>query len=58
MLELKRVTIGYGEPLIEEGSALLEAGTLVAILGRNGSGKSTLLKHIAGAMVPMAGRCI
>jgi branched-chain amino acid transport system ATP-binding protein len=49
LLQLDRVTAGFGQTVIVEGvSFALEQGSVLAILGRNGVGKSTLMKTIAG----------
>lgn len=49
MIQLDSLTLGYGsDVLLNNVSASLEEGGLIALLGRNGSGKSTLLKAIAG----------
>lgn len=49
MIRLDALTLGYGHRvLLEEVSAELGGGGLVALLGRNGSGKSTLLRAMAG----------
>lgn len=48
MIELRNITLAFGSrTLIDNGSALFERGSLVALLGRNGTGKSTLLRAIA-----------
>ena len=44
-VELQHITIGYGHRvLLEDVSAAIGGGRLVALLGRNGTGKSTLLR--------------
>ena len=49
MIQLDSLTLGYGsDVLLNNVSASLEEGGLIALLGRNGSGKSTLLRAIAG----------
>ena len=41
-VELQHITIGYGHRvLLEDVSAAIGGGRLVALLGRNGTGKST-----------------
>jgi len=58
MLTLEHLTLAYGErTLLHDATATLEAGRLIALLGRNGSGKSTLLRTIAGLEAPRRG-CI
>ena len=48
-VELQHITIGYGHRvLLEDVSAAIGGGRLVALLGRNGTGKSTLLRAVAG----------
>lgn len=48
MIELRNITLAFdSRTLIDNGSALFERGSLVALLGRNGTGKSTLLRAIA-----------
>ena len=55
MLEIDKLSLGYGEQRIVNGISLrLEAG-VCALLGPNGCGKSTLLKGLAGLLVPEAG---
>ena len=47
-VELQHITIGYGHRvLLEDVSAAIGGGRLVALLGRNGTGKSTLLRAVA-----------
>ena len=49
MIELKNVSVGYGEKkIVENVSAKFPDGEFICILGRNGSGKTTLLKAMAG----------
>ena len=39
---------GYGKPLFENLSLMIEAGEKIAIIGPNGIGKTTLLRCLAG----------
>lgn len=49
LLVLHELRSGYGEAVVLDGVSLsLEAGKLIAILGRNGVGKSTLITSIIG----------
>ena len=55
-VELQHITIGYGHRvLLEDVSAAIGGGRLVALLGRNGTGKSTLLRAVAGSEAPLSG---
>ncbi len=55
-VELQHITIGYGHRvLLEDVSAAIGGGRLVALLGRNGTGKSTLLRAVAGLEAPLSG---
>src|SRR3954469_10854791 len=49
MLELERVTAGYGDAIVLDHCSLSMAeGESLALLGRNGVGKSTLLATLMG----------
>lgn len=51
MLELKNITVGYGEKCVLNNlSVSFEKGTLTSIIGANGCGKSTLLKAAIGIL--------
>lgn len=49
MLEIKKLSAGYGELQILKGVSLsVKPGEIVALIGPNGAGKSTILKSIFG----------
>jgi urea ABC transporter ATP-binding protein UrtE len=57
MLRIEDVRAGYGPTEVLHGVSLtVEAGDMIAVLGRNGVGKTTLLKTIMGAVPLKAGR--
>ncbi len=56
LINLKRITIGFGSPLLIDGIDLqIEKGERVCLVGRNGAGKSTLMKVISGEIQPDGG---
>jgi len=56
ILELSGVSKRFGaHQVLSEVSLAVEAGEVVAILGRSGSGKSTMLRCINGLEIPDAG---
>ena len=56
MLSIDRVTKKYGsKTVLDNVTATLREGRLVAMLGPNGSGKTTLMKMIAGLCTPTQG---
>src|SRR5215468_4067528 len=56
MLEVNDLEVAYGDSLIVQGATLrVEAGQVVAVLGRNGVGKTTLLRGITGLTPARAG---
>src|SRR6266567_4573336 len=56
LIEVRDLTIGYGDRLVLEGINFdVRRGEVFAILGVSGSGKSTLLKHLIGLYQPMRG---
>ena len=56
MLELKNVHAGYGRAeILSDVTFKVEAGEVVALLGRNGAGKSTTLKSIMQLVKPSRG---
>ena len=59
MIQLEALTLGYGQQiLLDQASANLDKGGLIALLGRNGSGKSSLLRAIAGLGTIRSGRIL
>ena len=54
MLEVRNLSVAYGEINVFKGVSFELRPSLVALIGPNGSGKTTLLKAIAG-MVPYSG---
>lgn len=56
LLEVTNLTAGYGSGRILQGVTLnINAGDVVATIGRNGVGKSTLMKTIIGILLPTSG---
>ena len=56
MLKVRRVKKSYGQVVALRGVDLdVDAGSVVALLGRNGAGKSTLLSAVAGLLQPDSG---
>ncbi len=56
MLNLEDVESAYGESLVLQRVSLsVEAGEVVALLGRNGAGKTTTLRSIMGLLRPRSG---
>ncbi|MFZ3071853.1 MAG: ATP-binding cassette domain-containing protein [Thermodesulfobacteriota bacterium] len=56
LINLRRITVGFGSPLLIDGIDLqIAPGERVCLVGRNGAGKSTLMKVISGAIQPDGG---
>jgi hypothetical protein len=56
MLQLKNINKRFGSKTVAQDINLnVEAGEILAVLGRSGCGKSTLLKTIAGLVRPDSG---
>jgi len=59
MLEIERVTAGYGDTVVlRDVSLSVPDGKVVALLGPNGAGKTTTLRTAAGLIRPSAGRIV
>ncbi len=58
VLNLRKVAVGYDEPLLSGLDLDLHRGQRWAFLGVNGCGKSTLLRVLAGKMQALQGRRI
>ena len=56
MLMVRGLNVSYGESkVLFDAHLSVEAGQVVACVGRNGAGKTTLLKSIAGFLRPTSG---
>jgi branched-chain amino acid transport system ATP-binding protein len=56
VLEIRDIHTYYGDSYILQGLSLnVDAGKVVAVLGRNGVGKTTLIRSIIGFTPPRAG---
>lgn len=59
MLEIKKLTAGYGGPaIIEDVSVAVHEGEIVTLIGPNGAGKSTVLKSIFGLTTVTSGEIL
>ena len=58
-ITVSNLTLGYDRhPAVHHLDAVIESGSLTAVVGPNGAGKSTLLKGIVGALAPLQGSVI
>ena len=59
ILSLENLTIGYGQPLVEDVNLVVKPGDIVSIVGPSGIGKTTLIRTIANLIQPISGtiRC-
>ncbi|MCQ2092564.1 MAG: ABC transporter ATP-binding protein [Fibrobacter sp.] len=55
LLQSKELEFGYGKRFAAPMNFELQAGEVVALMGRNGSGKSTLLKTLSGKIPALGG---
>lgn len=56
VIEIDRLTVHYNvEPVLDDVSLTIGAGTVAAIIGPNASGKTTLLETMAGLISPIEG---
>jgi len=59
LLSVREIHTYYGDSYVLQGVSLdLQAGRIVAILGRNGMGKTTLIRSVAGLTPPRAGEVL
>lgn len=59
LLQLEGVSAGYGGGTVLEGIDMtVNAGEVIALLGRNGVGKTTTLRAITGVLHPTSGRVL
>jgi len=52
----EELQVGYGEPLNQPFTNIIQRGDKIGILGDNGSGKSTFIKTLLGELEPVAGK--
>ena len=56
LLSVSELRGGYGgKPVLQGVDLSVDAGEIVAVIGRNGVGKTTLMKTLIGLLSPMAG---
>lgn len=55
LMQVDDLTIGFGEPLVDNINLGVRSDTRIGLLGFNGSGKSTLLKVLAGQLKALGG---
>ncbi|MDX6231602.1 MAG: energy-coupling factor transport system ATP-binding protein [Nocardioidaceae bacterium] len=56
LVDVRRLVVRYGETIaLREVDLHVDAGEVVALMGRNGAGKSTLLTSLVGMSRPSAG---
>ncbi len=60
VIELQDVSFSYNaeKEALHNVSLTINAGEMVAILGRNGSGKTTLVRHVIGLHHPTSGKVL
>jgi len=58
LLDLVDVAAGYtrGNPILSGVTMSVQAGEVIALVGRNGTGKSTLLRTMRGFLLPLSGQ--
>ncbi len=52
---IEGISKAYDKPIVQNFSAMVEAGEKIAIIGANGVGKTTLLRMLAGDLAPDRG---
>lgn len=57
MLRVEGLTLAYGdEPILEDVSLSVKAGSFASLVGPSGSGKTSILRAVTGLQKPRAGR--
>lgn len=55
LIRLKKVTIGYHRPLLQDVNLSFTKGDVVCVIGPNGGGKTTFVKTLSGIIAPLKG---